>query len=134
MSEGKEMQIETLLKLKQLKEDSAMSLEDFKNTDFIDNRIVGLIEENNEVVSVVTFNAEKLQELNVNYKTVKEQFEGINFYHQKLNEDLIGTPEDNLALLEKHAEMKTKKQMLSGKNTRKSINSVRGADGRKITR
>ncbi len=126
------MEIEKILYLKELKENNSMSLEDYKNSEFADNQIVGLQEEEGEITKVSIFSAEALSAQDLKYADVKEQFKEMQFYIQKISNDFIITTEDNLALLEKHEEMKTRKQMIEGKNTRKSINSVKGADGRSI--
>lgn len=126
------MDVEKILYLKELKEKNSMTVDEYKNRTFTDNQIVGLREEEGVVVEVVNFSAEELKEEDIKYADVKEQFENMDFYHQRLTEDLVIDTESNLEILEKHEETKTRKNMIANRNTRKATNSVKGADGRKL--
>ena len=126
------MDVEKILYLKELKEKNSMTVDEYKNKTFTDNQIVGLREEEGVVVEVVNFSAEELKEEDIKYADVKEQFKNMDFYHQRLTEDLVIDTESNLEVLEKHEETKTRKNMIANRNTRKATNSVKGADGRKL--
>ena len=121
---------ENILKIKELERNNKISEEDFINSTSIEDQYVGIISTDGKIESVIVISTEELKEKGIKYVDLNSHLENIDFFKQKIGDEMMIAVDQNLELIEKFHSRETEKKMLG--KTNKTDRSVKGGDGRKV--
>ena len=92
---------ENILKIKELERNNKISEEDFINSTSIEDQYVGIISTDGKIESVIVISTEELKEKGIKYVDLNSHLENIDFFKQKIGDEMMIAVDQNLELIEK---------------------------------